>query len=189
MSNIPTGFGLVSFIHDGPIVGKVAVCTLGVQFDFADPQTVVNACSAAWIAQILNVVDNSWALRRTDMRVGLTGGVGPTVENGTAAAGLQTGSASPPNCALLIKKLSALGGRANRGRMYVPGLPEAVVDEAGSIDSTFRASAQTRFNNFAAALATATADPVILHDGPADPTPITAFTVQALSATQRRRLR
>src|SRR6266545_4996034 len=48
---------------------------------------------------------------------------------------------------------TALGGRANRGRMYFPGLPESAVYDDGGIVPTFQTTAQTAVDAFLAALA------------------------------------
>lgn len=107
--------------------------------------------------------------------------------------GSVTDSCITSNCALLVKKQTALGGRRNRGRFFAPPsfLNEGAVDASGNISSGPLASIQTMWTNFFNALATADLEPQLFHQGagaPA-PTPITGFQVDSLIATQRRRMR
>jgi hypothetical protein len=97
------------------------------------------------------------------------------------------------NCALLVRKNTALGGRRNRGRFFAPPslLNEGAVDPSGNISSGPLASLQTLWTNFFNLLATADLEPQLFHQGssPPAPTPVTSFTVDSLIATQRRRMR
>ena len=58
-------------------------------------------------------------------------------------------SAAPANCAQLVRKITAFGGRKNRGRMYLPwSINEGLVDEIGSIDATFTADTQAKLDDW-----------------------------------------
>lgn len=106
---------------------------------------------------------------------------------GTAAAATLT-----PNVAILWNKTTALGGRRNRGRAFIPPYApgEGSVDSLGVINSGVVTATQALYDTFFAALVTAEFTPVLFHQSaPFTPTPITAFTMQPLVATQRRRLR
>lgn len=111
----------------------------------------------------------------------------------SAAAGIvgsNIGPALPPNCAYLVSKRTALGGRRHRGRMYLPPflIGEDSVPVTGVMAEAQRAALQTRVNS-----AFGIGEKVILHDsltpGALPPTIITSFRVQPRLATQRRRLR
>jgi hypothetical protein len=97
------------------------------------------------------------------------------------------------NCALLVKKNTALGGRRNRGRFYAPPtfLNEGAVDASGNIAAGPLATLQTLWTNLFNELATADLEPQLFHQGAGAPvpTPIVAFTVDPMIATQRRRMR
>lgn len=99
----------------------------------------------------------------------------------------------PCNCSLLITKNTALGGRKYRGRMFVPvaELNEGAVDQSGNILSAQLGPIQARWTAAFTALQAAFLEPILFHQdgGVTDPTPITSLTVQALIATQRRRMR
>lgn len=110
------------------------------------------------------------------------------VHNGTNA-----GPALPPNCAFLLRKRTAVGGRRGRGRMFIPagvGVGEDSVPVTGVMAEAQRAALETRYNAWIDGLGP---DPVLFHDsatpGGTTPTPITALTVEARLATVRRRLR
>lgn len=50
--------------------------------------------------------------------------------------GLNAMSSTTPNCAILLRKNTAVGGRRNRGRIYLPFMiNEGEVDEAGSLSA------------------------------------------------------
>lgn len=110
----------------------------------------------------------------------------PVVHQGTASSG----GPLPQNCAFLVKKQSAEGGRTNRGRQYWPPfmIVESAVTATGTMSPTDTAIVQGRFNTVY--------NPnewVILHDdtspGDGEPTAITSFVLDRQIATQRRRLR
>nr|CRY96703.1 hypothetical protein [uncultured prokaryote] len=113
-------------------------------------------------------------------------------------SGTSSGDRLPQNCALLVTKVTGLGGRKGRGRMFVPNvIPVTGCNEVGVLDSTFRSAIQADFDGFLTdvdAITTPFAcELVLLHndygvDTPA-PTHITRLQVETTIATQRRRLR
>jgi hypothetical protein len=127
--------------------------------------------------------------------VGQDGG-DPLTFSGTATVvGSDTDFPLWPNSATLIRKISALGGRRNRGRMYVPGMAiRAQISQAGVIDAGFLADLQTNLNTFLEVVNTgATFNPTdlgVLHsEAPAAPAVIVDLVADPKLATQRRRLR
>lgn len=110
-----------------------------------------------------------------------------------SAVGTLVDSVVPSNCAMIVQKNTASGGRRYRGRFYFPPiiLNDGAVDPAGNINSTPLGTMQGNFDAWWTALVAAHWVPVLFHQGagaPA-PTPITSFTVQSLIGTQRRRMR
>jgi hypothetical protein len=114
------------------------------------------------------------------------------------------GSLAPPDCprqsAGLIHWSTPLGGRRNRGRLYIPFPPVAEVATNGTPSTTYMtalsnlATAHINFVtvNNVGSTGTATVDLVIYHrtkfgQPSITPTPITGFIVPAKFATQRRR--
>jgi len=106
-----------------------------------------------------------------------------------AVGGTATGGAAVPQAAYLVRKIAAVGGRANTGRMYLPGVSESKVDGAGTVDSTFRNGRQTEMNTFLDDLGAADIGFVILHANGSTPTDVTALLFEGKIATQRRRLK
>jgi len=114
----------------------------------------------------------------------------------TSAAGTASGHHSPPsNVSVIVKKSTGFGGRAFRGRSYLPcfALDEGSVGDTGIIASTPRSDLQTAWDRFTTKLGTTLTSFdgfVLLHsDVDVVPTPITSMGVEAMVATQRRRLR
>lgn len=110
----------------------------------------------------------------------------------TPVAGTQAGTALPQNCAVLFRKLTAVGGRRGRGRGFIPGIPEGNVTPNGSLTTAYRTTAIAAVQQVLTDLV-ATAEVTSLqlfHDtAPFQPTLITSLEVQPVIATQRRRLR
>jgi hypothetical protein len=107
-------------------------------------------------------------------------------------AGGSSGDDQVPSVAMLVKKNTELGGRANRGRMYLPGLNESVTDTGGVIDASELPLWQAELETFFDEVVAADLPPVVLHseDSPVStPTPIISLTVDSKAATQRRRMR
>lgn len=121
---------------------------------------------------------------------------GAYMEVGKSVAGTASGAAGNASSSLLMRKNTGLGGRANRGRMYVPGISEAAVDPGGVIESGYLSSAQT--------VATQLIENLVSTDGPhafavpmvllhstssSQPPEVLSLTVESTVANQRRRQR
>jgi hypothetical protein len=129
------------------------------------------------------------------LEVGQDGGDPIVVEYGATTVGSNNDEPLPPNCALLVRKTTAFGGRRNRGRAYIPGLSlKPSTSPAGMIDGAAVTALQSDANDWWAAAANVgppeVSGLVLLHsESPFTPTPITGLDVQDKIATQRRRLR
>lgn len=120
------------------------------------------------------------------------------VASGINRPGGRSSQFLPQNCATLIRKNTELGGRRNRGRMFIPAmLAEGEVDNVGVIEATSVGIFQDNADAFLDELTSIVAFPmtmVVLHGSegisePGDPTPVSSLTVDPIIATQRRRLR
>jgi hypothetical protein len=185
--DIPTGWAQVTLGWSGPTdTGKAAtVLAFNVEtFDtFAEVAASVAAAfgshlipllDSSWTCNSITVMDNTFAFTQT-----------------YALTGTRSGDCPPPSVAVLVKKIGAERGRANRGRNYWPGFVHSGdLDESGYIDAGWFASLSNAFYDFGAAIATDGATPVILHNDPElPPTAVIAGSVEQKVATQRRRLR
>lgn len=116
--------------------------------------------------------------------------------SGTYAAnmpGTAPNVTGPPQVAMLIRKNTLLGGRSGRGRMYLPGVAEDQVNEAGVITPAIVDSATARFEDFRGKLIAEGLVPLLIHGSASAPItmpiPISSFQADGRVATQRRRLR
>lgn len=133
----------------------------------------------------------SW--RFVGVSVSLMTPTGPLVgQHFETVVGTGSASSAPPNCAVLISKQTAAGGRRNRGRMFIPPLfpSEATIGPDGVIAGIDLEALQGIWTVFLGRLLTADYAPMLYHQtGDQTPTAITGLLVNGLIATQRRRLR
>jgi hypothetical protein len=198
--DIPTGFAHV--VHSLTLEGdpEPMAVTYGVELQPdvpADPNLTAQSLHDVFGAAWASTLGNPYTLRATEIRF-------PTDAGGPMGIGVHVanipmtnaGSFLPQNCAFLLHKRSGLGGRRNRGRMYLPGVNEALVDNKGLMSST----ATNGVNAAAAAMLANMTNGggvvrmVILHTqtlGPGGtvPTPVTTLLLDPVLGTQRRRLR
>lgn len=114
---------------------------------------------------------------------------GPFAVWGAAVPGRASATTITPNVAYLINKSTALGGKANRGRMYLPGAPEQDLNPDGTLGAGVAAAVNPDLMLWHADLAGNGTEMVVLHNGPSAPTPVTFLNLNPRAATQRRRLR
>jgi len=199
MTIIQPGVANVSVEMQQAGLNRPAFITFGVDPTSGDPNAVASTIGGAIAnaTSLISIMDSTVTFKSVTVRLGQDGspplvGVHPMASTGTGGA-LST---LPPNCAVLIHKRTALGGRRGRGRMYLPwAVQEASVDEAGIIQAANVTQIQTAVSNFLSVLATANTPMMVLHDVGVDPTkpvpaatPVTSLTVDNLISTQRRRL-
>ncbi len=211
MPPIPDGYAVASLKWLAAGDQQPMICTLGLDVVSASsptPSEVANLVSTAWLsAWAITTLSSLYTFIGTEVTFGPQPGEGPSAEDVRASVGTLAASPLTSNTALLVKKLTALGGRRNRGRMYLPGgyVGEVDVDQNGFITVANTAILQARMANFYSNLVVPapTLQPVILHQGerlnpgvrpaafgPAPPpTPMTSFSVQRQVGTQRRRMR
>lgn len=193
---IPPGFAHVAHITTLDTDVEEMVTTYGVGLsDSPNPNELAEDLHTAWGNFIVvPLYGDTYQLTRTEVRIGQDGGEPIQGVHSAIVSGVGTGARLPQNCAVLVQKRSASGGRANRGRMYVPGtLGEASVSDAGAISPSNLTGQQDAFTDLFEALDTGfgsfVTGMVVLHSSALAPTPVTSLIVQALISTQRRRLR
>ena len=190
---IPVGYAQVNWICGGTSLPTGAQFTLGLDLSgySGDIQTLAGILGDCYDDDIAPSVSDGFGLTDVLVKYGPdeTGQswLQPYVANGEHA-----GVGAPPNTAYLIQKQTTMGGRAGRGRMYIPGVPEASITSSGVLDSTLRTDLGSGLDNLVGTLAVAGVVPVVLHQPGSPlviPTEITALTVSPVVATQRQRLR
>ena len=110
--------------------------------------------------------------------------------------GAGRGNSTPPNVAVLARKVTARVGRAGRGRLFLPWVVSAAeVNEQGVLQEEARNGVENFLEQFLIEMAAIRAGlrMVILHDQTVSnanvPSLVTALPVENVVATQRRRLR
>jgi hypothetical protein len=199
---IPDGYAQVAFVlrltgDPEPMITTIGMRLFSTEVSLNDYALAFgNDFTAA--GSVKTIIGNAYSLERVDVRAN----IGGSIELGTHAFNVpMTGSAGtlvPQNSAFLVHKRGSLPGRRHRGRMYLPGIPEAAVDDKGLLLAgnlaTYNA-ALASFLNLILSDTVETASPYVLHSqavgapAPPPPTLITSLQIDPVIATQRRRLR
>lgn len=190
---IPTGYAQANFRYEGAALPTGAEWTLGINLEGGGltPVQVAEDLHGFYDdANFHTECPSSIALQSVYVKFG-PDSTGPSGEFEGAVTG--TGStAAAPNCSWLVHKHTGQGGRAGRGRLYLPGVEESAVGVDGDMDDTTQALLQASFDAFWTAIGGSSFSPVLLHgEGSPLSTPsvITSFVVDGKCATQRRRMR
>jgi len=109
----------------------------------------------------------------------------------TNTVGPSSDVALPPQVAILVQKQTGLGGRKNRGRMYIPGCTNASLIEGGFLLGAAQIRLQENIDDYLLGLETNDLNMVVLHStlGLGTPATVVTLTVDSVCATQRRRVR
>lgn len=191
--NIPPGFAQVNIFWGGPAMPRGAQTVIGVNpANLATGFTPVTIASAVYNATLLKILPqthNTLRLVRVVAKMG-PNTTGPAGEFGTGDNGAANTPPDSPQVALLVKKVTAGGGRQQRGRMFLPIISESVTDAGGVVNAGALAPYQQAVTDWLNDLSTRQVPMVLLHNAvEIVPTPVTALTVDARTATQRRRIR
>lgn len=201
MTAIPVGFAEATFIFLRS--GAVRQSTWALGFDDANfgtrtPATMAGSFRSAFSDTNLKPYHTEnmcghWSFLGVSVTKMLESGpvVGTSM---VTVVGSSAGSEMTPNVAVLINKQTDLGGRRNRGRAFIPPVypPETNVDAGGIIDGGVVTTMQNTYNAAFGVLIAGEVTPVVFHQSaPFTPTPLQddGLIVQAMVATQRRRLR
>ena len=191
---IPAGFAQANIRFTGSNLPSGAEITIGFEVvgpggsAFSAAQTVLQEFQSANIrAQISpEVTIDSCLFKKGPNSTGeaavYTGGV-----PGTAAS-----TAAGPQVAWLVRKVTNFGGRTGRGRLYIPGMSEAVCGTGGVVGNTQRLALQNALETFRTNLNAVGLVATLLHGAASpvpSPMPIVSYQVDTRAATQRRRLR
>lgn len=191
--NIPPGFAQANLLFEGIAAPRGAQLAIGVQLEAGttNPVLVGRDVYDAFQGTMLLELDNDLTMTGCKVKIG-PNDLGPDGTYFETNVGGVNSLAVSPQVALLVKKVTALGGRANKGRMFIPGIVENWTDGAGVVSPATQASADTALAAFLAAIALSETmtGMVILHNAiELTPTPVTQLKTDGRVATQRRRLR
>lgn len=148
---------------------------------------VGDGIAEAWNDDLSSITSSVMTL----VKVAFTAGAGLVHEQPANFGGAATADVLPSNCAVLVKKLTGLPGRAHRGRFYYPSVGIAVTDSNGMINPTSVSALQGAFNSFFDDVTSLDHVQTIslFHTGTGEPDAVTSLVVENQIATQRRRMR
>lgn len=200
---IPVGYGQA--VYELILTGdsEPMVVTMGHDLSayLGDHQEAAEALHFYFGEHVMPMLPSAYSHTAVDLYVGQAEGP-PLVFSSTGAPVAGDGGAAfiPQNSALLVRKRTDLAGRRGRGRIYLPGVEEALVDGAGNLTPAAVTGYQTQLDNWFEALNDTSTEPfphipaVILHRSEGEgaeppPTTVASFQLEDKIATQRRRLR
>jgi hypothetical protein len=187
---IPVGYSQVNLKYTGSNIVGTAECTFGVTNTTPDaPSTVEAAVFTAWDAHLKGLFTNDITLASILVKNGPNAtGAFVDVSHGTVPSG--TGLVVPGQVSALMRKVTALGGRKGRGRLYHPGVFTGMLNaDQSSIASATITAMSGGYNDFLTALNVAGYPIVLLHGDSTTPTIVSSFVCESQVATQRRRVR
>jgi hypothetical protein len=195
---IPAGSAQINMVFEADGDSEPMLCTMGYTSGLlgSEPVAIANHFFNSWVATFLQEQSVDITLVRCDVVRGPSPDPLTFSSTEDPQPGFSTGGSAIVNTAVLVQKRTNLGGRRNRGRMFIP-CPDisGSVSVAGVLPSGELGEWQDRADAFLAAINEAESpDPVgdlaLLHaTGSSAATSITALTVAPKVATQRRRLR
>jgi hypothetical protein len=193
MAVIPNGFAQANFRYSGGGFPEGAEWTLGLDVSGAigGPVGVATDLLTNYTATIRTVLPAATVLTSVLVKFG-PNDLGPSGEVAGSYPGTGGGVQTSSAVAILVRKVTSIGGRPGRGRFFLPGVQESEVDAAGILTTGFVDGLQDEMDNFYAELVSSAMPPVLLHSETSPlstPTVITSFQVDARVATQRRRQR
>lgn len=194
---VPEGYSDVTLIVTAAGITREFTTSIGIAPITLDPPTpaeiadnfydISTAADRPWHPSLMS---NQYTFQGVSVRTTVDGlpliGTHLDPVQGTNSLG-----PSPCNCALLVKKNTAAGGRKNRGRMYVTPhiIAETHVNAVGVIDDDVVATVQTWFDSWVDDIVGLDYEGVLFHSDSTTPTQLSSLSVESLIATQRRRMR
>lgn len=191
---IPTGYGQVNLIFAGSDLPYGAQMTFGVSVTAleAGPDTAADVVDSKFVsANIASVYDNDIRLAGILVKYG-PNDTGPAFLKTVSHNGTSGSGGSVPSVSALIRKQTAAGGHAGRGRMYQPGMIAGNYDNTGHFTGTHASAITSVWEAFRTGMETALLPLVLLHGEGSPittPSPIIGLSCDGVLATQRRRLR
>ena len=162
----PVGFAEITHEFTGVGVPLGAAVVFGVEHDgIVGPSTLGAELNTLWNTHMRTSYGSEVNMVNTVVKFGPPStGASAEVSN-TGGGGLLSGVATSPNVAFLLVKNTALGGRRGKGRMYLPGVTEASVDQGGNVLASTVTTQSGDANDWLGALAV-NDSPMVLFHGP-----------------------
>lgn len=195
---IPSGYALAAWQFTSANGTAPFVTTCGVSVPSSVPADLVdvaNSLFTEYANELLPATHTQMTLERVSLQVDTAGGLASYDSDLSSEGGGDSSAPMPYAAAIIMRKITAVGGRAGRGRMFLPGTAsENVVDQNGIVDSVQRAALNTAMENLwdQHAVTIPTSNPVLLHDEASPvtaPSTITSFQCSTLVGWIRDRIR
>lgn len=187
--NIPVGFGQATFTYSGSGVPTGAANTMGFQnVGGATAAELSVALVDLWADEVMPALVQNTGLAGCLVKLGPLS-TGPSAFTASTVAGSDLSAQASPNVAYLVRKTTALGGRKNRGRFFLPGVDESEVDQGGNVSPTKLENLNLALSDAFTRMIAEDTPPMLLHNDATAPTAITVFSIDSKVATIRRRLR
>lgn len=132
---IPPGYANWRITITNGSGGASARSTIAIATDI---DGTIDQAEMASIANIFRdnltpLYDNSWIIGPVDVTYNISGTLHQANDTGTEAGTDSSTAYASPVVSHVVQKRTGLVGKAHRGRLYLPGVPEGDVDEAGTL--------------------------------------------------------
>jgi len=187
---IPVGYAGISMPLNHALLVRPAYVTFGVRNDaaFSNPNEVADGVQDAFVSTMSPRIDTEVTIGPCEAQVNVSAGPVPGVATSDSLGG-SSATVAPPNIAILCRKHTLMPGRPGRGRFYLPfAVDRSGVDQAGIIETAVLTATGEALTDLLEDLETRDLPMVVLHNAAGLPAVVTAFSVDNLVATQRRRL-
>jgi len=185
---IPVGAALVTWHLGGPGQDGEVLTTMGVDNEDPWTQTDVEELYGAFLAEILPVLATPLLFHKCSARVQIDATDQLILEHSDENNGSDGADMMPLNVSLLVKKVTGFAGQRNQGRMFIPGIREARVNDAGQVTGAYFTALQEACDDFLALVGAGVRTPMLFHHSSATPREITSLQASPFVATQRGRL-
>lgn len=190
---IPEGYLQANLMFSGNGLSGGAQVTWGFKNELEDktPAVVAAIIQSSWDEHCMSMFTNNLVFDGAFVKFG-PNATGPDGFSPSGNVGTDAGTSVPPQVAILVKKLTDSGGRANRGRAYLPPVRATHIDGDGNVDSDFAAGVVSNLNDWQTDIFAEDLTPVLLHGESSPvvtPTPLTHLVCELRVATQRGRVR
>lgn len=181
MVDVPNGYGIATVTHHLSESSHPLLNVFLVALPDFETQDAADAVASAWSSNVMPELNDAVSMVQVHVEDAFSFG-----DNFGVVVGGESGDMSPPNVAYLAKKVSGFIGRANAGRIYIPGVTETHINDVGILDSTKFENLQDALNGLISDLQDAL---TAMHVNMTTPVLVNQLALEDQVATQRRRLR
>lgn len=195
MPEIPDQFAQINYVFGLTGDNEEMMVTDGLDLNATegtDDLAIVNAAFTAFQTRFKAFFYSAYTIKRVDGRFNRGAGIISVSSSATPVTGTGSSQPLPQNCAYLIHKQTAAGGRTGKGRWYLPSAAEGVVDSVGNIDGATITAMNSALASYISDMGAIVGvnSTTLLHSLVGDvPNQIVSMVLDGKIATQRRRLR